>query len=184
MENGFWEEYSSVLEDDPEADWAFLDVLDSGQTDVDSEHFSGRKINAYDFLHGDCVAFAQYLNEKYGYEVEIAYQRDDDEEDSPARIVHAYCIAKASDGKDVYVDVRGANSDWDEFMREFYDQGLWANDDYSFEQPFANGVPADLKVDKNSSAYRAAAELDEEFGYCAGFSNQFETVEIAEDMEM
>lgn len=165
MKTGFWEDYEEYREEEGEADWAFLDGNDVDvvcDMNIGDEIFH-RRYNAYDFLHGCCTAFAQYLNETYGYDIEIIYQRYDDEEDSSktAQVVHAYCITPEGH----YVDIRGVCDNWEEFIQDFIDTGLWDNDDYSFEQTYKE-MPEDLKTSPDGSVYKAAIEMDKKYpGY-------------------
>lgn len=67
--------------------------------------------DAEGFLHGYCHIFAYALYQKFGYEIyEIS--------NSSESVIHWCCISKY-DGIDVYIDVRGITSNFNEFLNEF-----------------------------------------------------------------
>ena len=111
MKKGFWEDFELNKEEYEDADWWFLD----GQNGIEGE-LDGKGYNLFGFLHGDCSVFAQYLKGKYNYSVEAVFQG--------GQLVHMYCVEQASDGRKIYVDVRGKIDDWDVFIQEFVDDGL------------------------------------------------------------
>ncbi len=128
MRNGFYKELDEIRKEDPELyngvyDFSFMENCEGidgeGFNDVDEE---GIRFNAFDFLHGYCNEFADFLHKKYGYQVEAV--KEDGE------LVHMYCTADIS-GKKHYIDIRGITDSWEEFMEEFYNAGLWGNDDRS-----------------------------------------------------
>ena len=125
MNFGFYSDLE-VLREEYEADFSFL-----------QNEISSHGLTPYDFLHGSCDVFAYYLNKQYKYDVECIYERDDDDN---KRLIHAYCTEKLSDGSVAYIDVRGVTTDYDEFIAEFIDNGLFSNDDYSYT---VDGVPSD-----------------------------------------
>ena len=143
---GFWDEYNSILADDPDADWGFLE-----------NGLKCRGLTPYSFLHGDCTIFAQYLHDTYGYGVEAVFQE-------PSQLVHCYCVACTSDNTALYIDVRGACSDYTEFMREYYEAGLWDNDDYSYTLSY-DEVPEKYCAPTWGFAYEAAEAIDKEYGF-------------------
>lgn len=59
------------------------------------------------FLKGSCQLFALALNKKYGYPVYEITQMD--------RVIHCFCIKEYNHQK-MYIDIRGATSDFEEFM--------------------------------------------------------------------
>lgn len=66
---------------------------------------------ANNFLHGICHIFAYVLHQKFGYDIlELRSQS--------GTMVHWCCISEYS-GKEIYIDVRGATTDYDEFLWEF-----------------------------------------------------------------
>ncbi len=116
-----------------------------------------KSYTAYDFLHGDCNLFAQYLHETYGYKLGAVFETDDDEN---YHLVHMFCYNKQDDGRTDYIDVRGKCDDFDLFMKEFYDVGLWADDDYTIYNEY-DKMPDNYKV-SGEDAWRilAAACMD------------------------
>ena len=67
--------------------------------------------SALDFLHGACHLFAYMLYQLFGYEVfKIKTENNDN--------IHWYA-QKIHQGKKAYIDVRGATTDYDEFILEF-----------------------------------------------------------------
>lgn len=67
-----------------------------------------RTISPYKFLEGMCHSFAAALKYEYGYAVECIV--DDD-----GKLIHSYAVTEIN-GKVCYVDVRGINSDWNDFI--------------------------------------------------------------------
>lgn len=61
------------------------------------------------FLHGICHIFAFVLHQKFGYDIfELKNET----------MIHWCCISDYN-GKETYIDVRGATTDYDEFLWEF-----------------------------------------------------------------
>ena len=63
------------------------------------------------FLHGYCHIFAYALYQKFGYDIyELSNSSDN--------VIHWCCISKYNE-IDVYIDVRGITSNFNEFLTEF-----------------------------------------------------------------
>lgn len=110
MHNGFYSELDELLNEGEDADFGFMENEVLGK-DI---KYDGRTFSAFNFLHGFCNVFAQILNEKYGYSVECIYNE-------AGRLVHCFCIDD-SNGKLVFIDVRGKTDDYFEFVSEFEDE--------------------------------------------------------------
>ena len=67
--------------------------------------------NAYLFLHGLCHVFAYVLHQKYGYDILELKNKSES-------MVHWCCITTYK-GQNIYIDIRGITSDFDEFIMEF-----------------------------------------------------------------
>ena len=95
-------------------------------------------ITSYDFLHGNCNIFAEYLHKKYSYNIEAVFEE-------PSQLIHMYCTTVSPFGEKLYIDVRGVNSDFGEFMQEFEDSGLWTSesmkDGYSYTIKYGKEMP-------------------------------------------
>lgn len=109
MHNGFYLELDGLKEDDDDASFGFLENIGS-EYNIRSDGFL---ITAYDYLHGYCDLFAYALHERYGLPL---YEIRDDKND----LVHCFAIAETSSGK-MFVDVRGATTDYFEFIEDFED---------------------------------------------------------------
>lgn len=77
--------------------------------------------SAYDYLHGFCDIFAICLNDLFGYKIEWviedSIQECEYENPNPCDfLAHAYCVHSK-----YYLDVRGANTNGQEFFEEFED---------------------------------------------------------------
>ena len=116
--NGYWEDLKAFDDGDGEFDWGYLE--NEQPLDVDCAPLFG--LNPYDFLHGYCDVFAEELEAAYGYRVESVYENE--------RLVHAYCVAENESGP-LYLDARGACGSWSLMMQDFYDSGLFANEEAS-----------------------------------------------------
>lgn len=66
--------------------------------------------DAYDFLQGACNVFAYVLQEVFCYDVFAIKEGE--------KLIHMFCKTEYQ-GKRVYVDVRGATTSYDEFIRGF-----------------------------------------------------------------
>ena len=160
MEKGFWKDFEEYKEEDEDAEMdGFLQSELSFSTS-DIEDYDGKEDDEPNYLHGDCTVFAQCLNETYGYNIECVYQMEDDEEEP--QLVHAYCTTKI-DGKKVYIDARGMTDDYEKFMAEYYDAGLWSNDDYSYIHCGLRSIPTKYEEEKDSYSYQAAMQVIEDF---------------------
>ena len=104
MKNGDWLEFERRNENGTEEGWDFLER--------EVFEIDGKRMTKADFLHGCCDLFAVALNRRFGYP--ILYVRD---ETGESRFAHAFCVDE--DGN--FVDVRGRNSDFDEFFENFED---------------------------------------------------------------
>lgn len=88
----------------------FMEGIDTNQDDGNSYCTAG------DFLTGSCQLFALTLHRKFGYTVyEIIRKKDLNDPDKDS-LVHAFCKFQY-DGIDLYVDVRGITSEYDNFMK-------------------------------------------------------------------
>ncbi len=148
MKYGFWTEFDEILEDLPNAEWGYLE-----------SELKTNGLTPYDFLHGLCNYFAQYLHDIYGYKMAGLYEE-------PDQMIHAYCT-KEIDGVTYYIDVRGITDDWNEFIKEFYESGTWSGDyDYSY---FLTGDQVNerdnIEEMRKGKAYEAAQMIDREYGY-------------------
>ena len=152
MKQGFWTDLEKMQKDTPEADWGFLE----------NELFA-YGVNLYDFLHGRCAYFAQYLHDTYGYKIVGLYEE-------PDQLIHAYCV-EVIDGISYYIDVRGITDNWAEFIQEFYDTGCWCGDySYSYyltdndvvSKEDAEGIK---KESPYNNPYKAAAVIDDKYKY-------------------
>ena len=141
MHNGFYTELDIIKKDsdDEDLDFSFMEEencfdedlitdLIKENPDVRENYIEG--FNLYDFLHGSCDVFAKALSDINGLSISAIYEPDEDAtgiEDYPDKyhLVHMYCTTK--DG--YYVDVRGITDNWDEFIKDFIDNGLMNNDD-------------------------------------------------------
>lgn len=108
MQTGFWEEYDILRQSDADLDWHYL----RGNKQPEW------RFSPYNYLNGLCDAFAQALNERFGYDLEYIIEREYLAEDAPTRLIHAYCIRDLGD-QVVYVDIRGQQSDFDQFLVPF-----------------------------------------------------------------
>ncbi len=61
------------------------------------------------FLHGLCHIFAYALHQKFGYDVIEIENKS---------VCHWFCISKHN-GKEVYIDVRGMTTDYEELLQAF-----------------------------------------------------------------
>lgn len=122
--------------------------------------------SAYNFLHGDCNIFAQYLNKEFGYKVGAVFQED---ESGNKQLVHMFGIYHVdeyynAEGYDIYIDVRGMCTNFEYFMKEFYDNGLYDPDDSVLE--IYNAVPEKYKTSAEDRwRYDFAEELNTVMGY-------------------
>ena len=73
------------------------------------------------FLHGVCGIFALALSDVFRYDIELAYEQPDPDEEKTEdplscfnRLVHIYCT-KQVEGKTYYIDVRGVTESWETF---------------------------------------------------------------------
>lgn len=134
MKKGFWEELDSIRKENPddEYDFSFMDMYSSDTS----------SLNAYDFLHGCCNEFADYLHSKYGYQIEAIREY--------GHLIHMYCTAEI-DGVEHYIDVRGICDDFDEFMQDFTDNGLWENSDCTIYRQY-DEVPKKFKLKKRNKS--------------------------------
>ena len=144
MRNGFWLELDELRKENPEDDYDF--------SFMENYTLKDNKLNAFDFLHGFCNEFADYLHEKYGYSVEAVREY--------GNLIHMYCTAEI-DGETHFIDIRGICDDWDEFMQEFTDAGLWENMDRTRYLEYEK-VPRKHKLKKSNE--ELVRYFDEEFG--------------------
>lgn len=114
----------------------------------------------YDFLHGDCNIFAQYLHETYGYAIEAVMKREEDR----CALIHMYCIDESSGAKE-YIDVRGRCTDFDLLMEDFCD--FYDKDDEDIYVQRFEAMPKKYAVKEEDSWRTAVAKcLDIKFdGY-------------------
>ena len=158
MRYGFWEDRESFLEDYPDTGWNYLE-----------DEFKTHNRTPYNFLHGECDIFARYLSDKYGYMMSALYEE-------PNQLIHAYCTNEVN-GVVYYIDVRGITDNWEEFIREFYDTGIWCGD-YSYSY-FLEGKELDEVLNHNRiemsflEAYKASAAIDGEYRYYDFYDYRF-----------
>lgn len=75
------------------------------------EIFKERTYFIHHFLHGMCHIFAYVLHKRFGYDIlEI--------KNISGSCIHWCCIANYK-GKEIYIDVRGMTTDYQEFLQEF-----------------------------------------------------------------
>ncbi len=145
--NGFWDDLEALKNDLPDEGIETFDFMQNEPTYDYKEYVN--YLSPFDFLHGFCNVFAQYLNEKYGYEIEYIKEF--------GSLVHAYCIYKGC-----FIDVRGIHTDYDEFMKEFTLNGLWDNDDDTYTYQ-CKKMPDSFRNDED--AYKIAKKIDTYYGY-------------------
>ena len=156
--NGFWEDLENLRDElrpqGYEPDWGFLE--NEAHYRIDNPE-SGYGVCPFDFLHGECNVFAQYLNRKYRYPIECVYE--------DGNLVHAYNVIK-TDRDTLYMDIRGYISNLDAFMAEFYDSGLWRNDDGTTYGRYekADDMPETIFCTE-TAILDAAAFMDKEYDY-------------------
>ena len=158
MKDGFWEDLESLWEEYPDSEWGYLE----GEIKTHNR-------TPYNFLHGECDIFARYLSDKYGYKMSALYEE-------PGQLIHAYCVNEIN-GVTYYIDVRGIIDDWNEFIKEFYDNGLWCGD-YSYSYFLEDKELIDLlNHDENNmsyrEAYKASAVIDDEYRYYDFYDYRF-----------
>ena len=66
-----------------------------------------------DFIHGWCDAFAFYLHDEFGWDVEEIV-------DDSGLLVHAYCVRYDDDDVPVFIDARGETTNFYDFVYEFW----------------------------------------------------------------
>ncbi len=151
--NGFWNELIDIRKSiDPCADFSFLE---NEMTLMDGF----KRYTVYDFLHGSCVYFAQYLHDMYGYEME--HILDDD-----GKLCHAYCKKQADNGKTLFIDVRGAIDDFNMFMEEFEDfvtPGEWDQEEWKAHVKQGN---YSVKEELLEGYEKLPKLIDVKFQYC------------------
>ena len=153
MRYGFWTDHDELLEEYPNCGWEFL-----------QNEFCHGGITPYDFLHGHCNLFAEYLHDVYGYDIEAVFE-------DPDTLIHMYCTTCSVDGRKLYIDVRGITSDFRELMQEYEDEGMCTlaenlADGYLYICQFGDQMP--YRFQSNYTAYHkrvltAARMIDEEF---------------------
>lgn len=155
MHNGFWDDYETYLKDDPDGEtWDInFDFLDSG--------IKSHNRTPYHFLHGECNVFAVFLHDKYGYDIESLWNKGEFD----TGLIHSYCT-KEINGVKYYIDIRGITDSYQEFMKEFYDNGLWSGD---FEESYITYNTLDKDTYQNitewDEAYKASEVMDDEYLY-------------------
>ena len=160
---GFMENETDAFSDEDHERWA--DMLSKANKSVDNCMAMSvvSRFTPHCFLHGDCNIFAQYLHKKYGYRVEAVFEDCGDGE--KPKLVHMYCKYEPEPGYKVYVDVRGKCNDFDLFMKEFYDNGLWGNDNYTVIREY-DDIPEDCRTDEEDLwRLEAAEKTDAVYGY-------------------
>ena len=80
-------------------------------------------------------------------------------------LIHAYNIIESGCNA-LYLDIRGFISDFDDFMAEFYDNGLWGNDDRTTYGRYdkATDLPEDIFCTEKE-IMAAARFMDSEYDY-------------------
>lgn len=105
--------------------------------------------SAEDFLHGICHIFAYALHQKFGYDIlEL--------KSNSGSTVHWCCISNYN-GKEIYIDVRGVTSDFDEFLFEFYPE---IREDFS-KNIIKNLTNYEIELEKNELKF--ANEIIEKY---------------------
>ena len=151
----FWNDFDILeKETDPDdyVDWWFL-VSENGAEAELKEPLKEANMTLYDFLHGECTIFAQYLKNTYGYTCEAVFEY--------GRLVHMYCMD--DDGN--YLDIRGKCDDWDKFMQDFYDLGMYDNADSVRFKTYKRvpGKYSDRTKDKRF--LKLCKKIDKAYGY-------------------
>lgn len=95
MQTGFWNDFDQF-------DVHCWDYLEQWEIDNPTWEFG-----PYNYLHGLCDAFAQALNTKFHYPIWYVM--------SAECLVHAFCVKD----QNIFVDIRGQQSDFEIFMDEF-----------------------------------------------------------------
>lgn len=118
MTTGYWKELEDIRKEEgcEDADFGFMENLTGAAWGDEPWTLKGKEFNAYDFLHGYCDIFAEYLSSTCGYETESVYS---DEEGKV--LVHSYCVIKREGESDLYVDVRGVCDSRRVLLEEFED---------------------------------------------------------------
>ncbi len=154
IHNGFYDERDELIkemyksEDDFDEDEVLFDFLVNETADPENGYKEG-DLTAYDFLHGYCNVFAWILSQKTGLAPIGMYEY--------GRLIHAF--VETDNG---YIDIRGFTDDYDEFIQEFYENGLCENSDCTkfkeiLKRPRAKKdiyQIAEQFYDKNTSYYR------------------------------
>lgn len=110
IHNGFYDERETLEDDlDEDLDFSFMENTDAG-----SKTDKGRKLDAFDYIHGLCYYFAQQLQKTFGYKIQAVYDEEGD-------AIHAFCVDTLDDGRTVYIDARGCTTDFEEFIEEYED---------------------------------------------------------------
>ncbi len=143
MKTGFFLEKEEIQKDYPLRDIGFEFMENKFVYDY-SNIEQAETDNLYGFLHGYCDVFARILCEMLpGSRLEFLY---DDE--NAKSLTHAYVVLD-----DKFIDIRGINTDWDEFIEEF-DDWIPCHDRSeltilpSLSKSDGNGVPYDPNLDK------------------------------------
>lgn len=162
MKNGFWNRYEKIKkkargEEKEAVSFAFLKGFTFPVTMYAADYKEAAEFTAYDFLHGDCTVFAQYLSEKYGYNIVADFEWGEDMKEP--WLIHMYCTHRDRDGNTVYVDVRGKCTDYHEFMDEFFRDGFYGNRERMFREEHTE-TPDRYRVDKDNWKYLNARVLD------------------------
>ena len=144
MRYGFWNDIYSLRED--AEDEGYLEDIDFSFMDG-GLHSHG--YNTYNFLHGCCNEFADYLHRTYGYKVMAILEH--------GQLIHMYCETDSG-----YIDIRGVCDDFEEFMQDFTDNGLWENSDCTVIREYKK-IPAKYRASEDG--LKAAAAMDQEYGY-------------------
>lgn len=72
------------------------------------------ELNPYDYLHGRCDTFAEFLYKRYDYPAYMIKNPDTD------KLVHCFNMV-CFNNTNYYIDIRGITTDYEEFMSEFED---------------------------------------------------------------
>lgn len=121
------------------------------------DYKKAKTFTAYDFIQGDCNVFAQFLNEKYGYDIVAEFERD--EETGEPWLIHMYCTYEGIDGGTVYVDARGKCTDYDRFMEEFLGDGYFCDESRKYKE-IHKMIPDEYRVRNDNWKYYNAKKLD------------------------
>lgn len=162
MTTGFWKTYEKIRKKAKNAkaeklSFSFMKSFGFPVTMYAPDYKKAKEFTAHDFIQGDCSVFAQFLNEKYGYDIVAEYERGE-ETDEPW-LIHMYCIYDGKDGETVYVDARGKCTDYSMFMEEFLGDGSFCDESRKYKE-IHKMIPDEYRVRNDNWKYYNAKKLD------------------------